>query len=86
MKRLTFWIGMVIFLGWTLAMTLNYSIYAGSSEGALVSDFIDGILFMLLMLGLYFLLLAVYRAKQQTAVILLTAGGTAAIIAAVFLA
>lgn len=85
MNRLVTIIGLTIFIGWTAALIVNYSIYSEDPGPALTTPFFDGILFMALMLGMYFFLWKMYQAKQQTATIMLSAGGVLALIGAVIL-
>lgn len=85
MSRLVRWIGLTIFIGWTVALLVNYSIYSEDPGPALTTPFFDGILFMALMLAMYFIIWRVYQAKQQTATMVLSIGGAVALAGAVLL-
>ncbi|NJP36796.1 hypothetical protein [Alkalicoccus luteus] len=85
MKRLAMMIGITIFVGWTIAMLVNYSIYAASDDPSFFSPLVDGILFMAVMFGLYLLLYNVYQSNRKMATIQLVAGGSLALIGAVVL-
>ncbi|WP_444683938.1 hypothetical protein [Alkalicoccus luteus] len=85
MKRLAMMIGIIIFAGWTVAMLVNYGIYAASDDPAFFSPLVDGILFMAVMFGLYLLLFNVYQSNRKAATIQLVAGGSLALIGAVVL-
>ncbi|CAM3826495.1 hypothetical protein ALCH109712_06380 [Alkalicoccus chagannorensis] len=79
------WTGLVLFAGWLAAMAVNYGIYNESTDPAFISPFWDGIVFMLLMLGVYHLIWKSFMYKPSTASIQLAAGGALSLTAALLL-
>ncbi|ADU31245.1 hypothetical protein [Evansella cellulosilytica] len=80
MNKLLKYIGVGIFVGWSIAMLVNYSIYEYTTmQTTLFHPIIDGILFMALMVGIYFLSIFLYKNKEANASILLGILGVIAI-------
>lgn len=54
MQRLILWIGLGILLGWTAALIINFETYQNVSTNlTVISPFVDGIIFMIVMFSLY---------------------------------
>ncbi|WP_280769359.1 hypothetical protein [Salipaludibacillus daqingensis] len=87
MERLLKWIGIAIFLGWTIALLVNYSIYQHVTlQLTLIHPVIDGILFMVLMFATYLFVWRTFRRNNSTASIQLAVLGVLSIsLAIVFL-
>ncbi|PTL37892.1 hypothetical protein [Alkalicoccus saliphilus] len=85
MQKLLLWIGLSIFIGWIIAMSVNYGIYNEATDPALISPFVDGILFMALMLGIYFIVWWTFTKKPAAATIQLAAGAVLSLTAAFLL-
>lgn len=67
MDRLIKWIGIGIFLGWSIAILVNYSIYQHATKQlTLIHPIIDGILFMALMFVIYLFVWRTYRRSPST--------------------
>jgi mannose/fructose/N-acetylgalactosamine-specific phosphotransferase system component IID len=68
MKQLLKWIGISIFLGWTIAILVNYSIYQhATTQLTLIDPIVDGILFMLVMFAVYLFIWRTYKSNPSTA-------------------
>ncbi|SDN60476.1 hypothetical protein [Alkalicoccus daliensis] len=85
MNRLVMWIGITIFLGWTAAMIVNYGIYSQDPGPAVITPFFDGILFMALMLGMYFLIYYIYQTRRRLATMILSITGAVVLVFAVLM-
>ncbi|WP_147803536.1 hypothetical protein [Alkalicoccus halolimnae] len=85
MQKLLLWVGLSILIGWIAAMSINYGIYNESTDPAFISPFIDGIIFMVLMVGLYFYLWRTFMKNPSSASLQMTGVGVLAIAAAVFI-
>ncbi|MGJ9382577.1 hypothetical protein CR203_10600 [Salipaludibacillus neizhouensis] len=87
MEKLIKWIGLGIFIGWSLAILVNYSIYMhATSQLTLVHPMVDGILFMALMFGIYVFIWRSVRKKVSIASFQLGAFGAVALVLAVIFA
>ncbi|UCZ52059.1 hypothetical protein LGQ02_14545 [Bacillus shivajii] len=68
MKKLIQFIGIGIFVGWAIALIVNFSIYQHTASMAtLFHPIVDGILFMGIMLLLYFVIFVLYNRNSVTA-------------------
>ncbi|QKS71818.1 hypothetical protein FLK61_34685 [Paenalkalicoccus suaedae] len=85
MKRLIFWIGLSIFIGWSISILVNYPVYVQQTNYTLINSMVEGILFMAVMLGIYFFIIRTVEKKPNLASIQLLVGGVASLILAVVL-
>ena len=86
MKRLLLFLGIGIFIGWTIAMISNYNIYRETTaQPLLFSPLVDGIVFMAIMLGLYFVIISLYNKKPANASYVLVILGALSLAFAIFL-
>ena len=54
MERFMRWIGLGILIGWTTALLVNFETYQNVSTNlTVISPLVDGLLFMVIMFGLY---------------------------------
>jgi hypothetical protein len=84
MERLLKWIGLSIFIGWTAAILVNYSIYQhATTQLTFVHPIVDGIIFMLIMLGVYIYIWKSYKKKRTTATVQLGIFGALSIVLAI---
>ncbi|WP_096189485.1 hypothetical protein [Evansella halocellulosilytica] len=68
MKKLIQCIGIGIFVGWAIALIVNFPIYQHTASLAtLFHPIVDGILFMGFMLLLYFVVFGLYNKKEKAA-------------------
>ncbi|MDG5786812.1 hypothetical protein QA612_04855 [Evansella sp. AB-P1] len=85
MKHVLKYSGLIIFIGWTIAILVNFSIYQHTTtQLTLFHPIIDGILFMLVMLLMYYGIIKLYHHKPQFASVGLTVFGALAIVLAVY--
>lgn len=86
MEKLIKWIGLGIFIGWSIAILVNYSIYQhATSQLTFVHPMVDGILFMAIIFGVYVVVWKSFRKKQSTATLQLgTIGAVALVLAVIF--
>nr|WP_090889190.1 hypothetical protein [Evansella caseinilytica] len=85
MKKFLRYIGIGVFLGWSVALLVNFSIYQHTTyQETWVHPVVDGILFMAVMLALYFGMLTLYEKKQAGASVALAVLGVFSILLAVF--
>lgn len=62
MEKLLKWIGLAIFLGWTVAILANFSVYQHSTKDtAGLNPVVEGILFMGVMLAVYVLIWKTFK-------------------------
>ncbi|PYZ93599.1 hypothetical protein CR194_10580 [Salipaludibacillus keqinensis] len=84
MERLLKWIGIGIFLGWSVAILVNYSIYQhATTQLTFIHPIVDGILFMGLMFGLYLMIWKSHKKKTSTATMQLGVLGVLSMVLAV---
>lgn len=68
MKRIILLIGIIMFVGWTIALVANYKIYEYTTEQVtLFHPVIDGIILMLAMLFLFFVVYHLYEKRKGIA-------------------
>jgi len=68
MHKLLRWIGIGLFLGWTMAILVNYSIYQHStSQLTLIHPIVDGILFMAVLLVVYLFMIRSFKRNPPSA-------------------
>ncbi|MCR6095701.1 hypothetical protein HXA31_10160 [Salipaludibacillus agaradhaerens] len=76
MEKLLKWIGLAIFLGWTVAILANFSVYQHSTrDTAGLNPMVEGILFMAMMLGVYIIIWKSFEKNRQVASIQLVVLG-----------
>lgn len=84
MERLIKWIGIGVFLGWTIAILVNYSIYQHATKQlTFIHPIVDGILFMAMMLVVYLFVWRTFKRNPSTASIQLIVLGVLSLSAAV---
>ncbi|MBU9721871.1 MULTISPECIES: hypothetical protein [Bacillaceae] len=86
MKKLLNYIGIGLFVGWSIAILVNFSIYQHTTtQATLLHPIFDAILFMGIMVGIYFLSMRMYQKKEAAVSILLTVLGAASLVFALIL-
>ncbi|UTR15434.1 hypothetical protein MM221_02230 [Salipaludibacillus sp. LMS25] len=86
MEKLLKWIGLAIFLGWTVAILANFSVYQHSTKDtAGLNPVVEGILFMGVMLAVYVLIWKTFKKNRNTASIQLIVLGLVSLACAIFL-
>ncbi|MCR6111461.1 hypothetical protein HXA35_14015 [Bacillus sp. A301a_S52] len=86
MEKLLKWIGLAIFLGWTVAILANFSVYQHSTrDTAGLNPMLEGILFMAMMLGVYVVIWKSFEKNRNVASIQLVMLGFISLGIAIFL-
>ncbi|MFA9555903.1 hypothetical protein ACERII_01150 [Evansella sp. AB-rgal1] len=68
MDRVLRYTGIFVFIGWTIAILVNFPIYQYTTKQAtLFHPIVDGVLFMAIMLVIYFVIIKLYKNKQSFA-------------------
>src|SRR5690554_2921120 len=76
LKSTTTYMGIGIFIGWVIAILVNYNIYEHTtSQATFFHPILDAILFMAMMLLLFFIITQLYNNKESFASIVLTVLG-----------